>query len=158
MDHIRWTYWNQPTILSFHRLKKHFSLQKNQKSNLTAKMLLVYFTAKSWVWFLKHKAKSSLILEMFDISPPTPKLDKFCILIYFFLILCLGYFFPVALQKCLKPYTYAAIRKKKKTHLFNWKYLGVSRKICILADNFCTEFGPMGLEVSEIVNPEKKNL
>ena len=49
-------------------------------------------------------------------------------------------------------------KKEKKTHLFNWKYLGVSRKICILADNFCTEFGPMGLEVSEIVNPEKKNL
>ena len=96
---------------------------------------------------------------MFDISPPTPKLDKFCILIYFFLILGLGYFFPGALQKCLKPYTYAAIRKKKKkNHLFNWKYLGVSRKICILADNFCTEFGLMGLEVSEIVNPEKKNL
>ena len=49
-------------------------------------------------------------------------------------------------------------REKKKTHLFNWKYLGVSRKICILADNFCTEFGPMGFKVSEIVNPGKKNL
>lgn len=96
---------------------------------------------------------------MFDISPPTPKPDNFCILMYFFLILCLGYFFPVALQKCLKLYTYVAIRKrKKKTHLFNRKYLGVSRKICILADNFCTEFGPMGLEVSEIVNSGKKNL
>ena len=47
---------------------------------------------------------------------------------------------------------------KKKTHLFNWKYLGVSRKICIPADNFSTEFSPVGLEVSEILNPGKKNL
>lgn len=43
-------------------------------------------------------------------------------------------------------------------HLFNWKYLGVSRKICIPADNFCTEFGLVELEVSEILNPGKKDL
>lgn len=48
--------------------------------------------------------------------------------------------------------------RKTPEHLFDWKYLGVSRKICIPADDFYTKFDPVGLEISDILNLGKKNL
>ena len=66
------------------------------------------------VWGILSLTVAALAAGVLGVGRNGTRANTYVTAIIYFLILCLGYFFPVALQKCLKPYTYVAIRKKKK--------------------------------------------